>query len=446
MDRPLTSKETIFALSSAPGRAGVAVIRVSGPAVSDVGRLMAPPDLVPRRAALRKIVDPLRGDVLDRGLVLLFQGPDSFTGEDVLEFHLHGGRAVVQAIMKAIGVVSGCRIAEPGEFTLRAFEAGRIDLAEAEGLADLIDAETEAQRVQAQAQADGVFSSLCQDWRAKLIAAMGLVEATIDFSDEADVSDKAWGQAADIVGGLIEDLKGHLDDGNRGEILREGFHVALLGPPNAGKSSLLNALARRDVAIVSSEPGTTRDVIEVRLDLKGLPVVVIDTAGIRAATGGVEREGIRRSLKSAWEADLVVWLHDVTAQTEPLPDEVANRGSDILFVGTKCDLLEKPLGSDVIVTSAKTGAGIDEFTDRLAQLAGERLGHGEAAIVTQARHRQHLEYCRQQLICFREGEKFEPELRAEDLRLAAQALGRITGHVDPEDVLDQIFGRFCIGK
>ncbi len=447
MDQQSNSTETIFALSSAQGRAGIAVIRVSGPAVLQVARAMASPELVPRRAGLRKIVDPQDGRVLDRGLAVMFLGPDSFTGEDVLEFHIHGGRAVVQSVLRAIGSVSGCRFAEPGEFTLRAFESGRIDLTEAEGLADLIDAETEAQRVQAMIHADGYFSELCGGWRSKLTEAMGLIEATIDFSDEGDVSEKARAQAMDIVSGLTKEFEGYIDNDHRGEILREGFHVALLGPPNAGKSSLLNALARREVAIVSPEPGTTRDVIEVRLDLAGLPVVISDTAGVREAAGSVEQEGIRRTFKRAWDCDLVVWLYDVSRCTEPLPHEIKNRQSNVLYVRSKCDLLDQPIeAEEVIATSAVTGEGIDLLIGRLAKLAGERLEHGEACVVTHARHRQNLESSLMHLIRFQRETPAEAELRAEDLRLAAQALGRITGQVDSEEVLDQIFGRFCIGK
>src|SRR5258706_3023063 len=272
---------TIFALSSAPGRAGVAVVRISGPAAARVLDLMAPPKPKSRVASLRELRHPTSGTILDRALVLWFQGPRSFTGEDVVELHIHGGRAVVQAVLGAVREVAGCRLAEPGEFARRAFDNGRIDLTQAEGLADLIDAETEGQRRQALRQADGALACLYEGWRAALIEALALVEAAIDFSDEGDVGTATSARAKAVILALHQTLAGHLDDGRRGEILRDGFPVALTGRPNVGKSSLLNSLAKREAAIVSEQAGTTRDVIEVRLDLEGLPVVVSDTAGVR---------------------------------------------------------------------------------------------------------------------------------------------------------------------
>lgn len=446
----MTEVATIFALSSAPGRAGVAVVRISGPAAGLVLDAMAGPRPKPRVAALRSVRHPMTGDEIDQGLVLWFPGPRSFTGEDVAELHVHGGRAVVQAVLSALGDVAGCRPAEAGEFARRAFESCRLDLTMAEGLADLIDAETEAQRKQALRQAGGALADLYDAWRSSLLEALALVEAAIDFSDEGDVGVSTFERAVPIVRELEAAISRHLADGHRGEILREGFHVVLAGPPNVGKSSLLNALARRDAAIVSEEAGTTRDVIEVRLDLEGLPVIISDTAGIREATGPIEREGIRRTLARTRDADLIVWLMDATAPDPHLPPDLADMADRTLWVSNKVDLRSggwpATLPDDMIGVSARTGHGIDELTRRLAAIARERIAPGEHPGLTQERHRRNLVECHQALTAFFEGSSRQVELRAEDLRIAANALGRQTGRIDPEQVLGQIFGRFCIGK
>ncbi len=303
----MADASTIFALSSGQGKAGVAVIRVSGPAARDALARMAPPDVLDRRAGLRRIVHPVTGTVLDHALVLYFARPRSETGEDVAEFQVHGGRAVVRAVLEALALVPGCRLAEPGEFARRAFANGKLDLVEIEALADLVDAETEAQRRLA-LRSGGALSTLYEGWRTQLIEVAALTEAAIDFADEGDVGTRSIVVARERARPLLSAIRAHLDDGHRGEILRDGFRVAILGAPNAGKSSLLNALARREAAIVSEEAGTTRDVIEVRLDLGGLPVIVSDTAGLREAGGAIEREGVRRSLKAAEDAQLVLWL------------------------------------------------------------------------------------------------------------------------------------------
>ncbi|HEY7669950.1 MAG TPA: tRNA uridine-5-carboxymethylaminomethyl(34) synthesis GTPase MnmE [Hyphomicrobium sp.] len=439
---------TIFALSTAPGRAGIAVVRVSGPRAGDLIDALAPPRPKKRTAALRRIRDPQSGETIDQGLVLWFAAPRTETGEDMAEFHLHGGLAIVKALLALLGRQPGCRLAEPGEFARRAFANGKLDLAQAEGLADLIDAETEAQRRQAMRQMGGALSRLYEGWRAELMRANALIEAVIDFSDESDVASDAFETARRMVGTLCASIAAHLEDGYRGEILREGFRVVLAGPPNVGKSSLLNALARRDAAIVSEEAGTTRDVIEVRLDLEGLPVIVSDTAGIREAEGAIEKEGIRRTLAHAREADLVVWLTDATAPDASPPPDL---GTNVLPVTNKVDLVNDARGK--LGVSAKTGAGIDALTRRLAELARERVGVTEAPVITHARYRAHLQECK--AACQRFMAACQPgmadlqrdvELRAEDLRLASQALGRITGRVDVEDILGEIFGRFCIGK
>jgi tRNA modification GTPase len=451
--------ETICALSSAPGRAGVAVVRVSGPLARGCLERMAGGVPETRRATLRTLRDPGRGtgrdpetgQDIDRAIVLFYAGPSSFTGEDVVEILLHGGRAVVARVL-AVLMGLGCRLAEPGEFARRAFDNGKIDLVEAEGIADLIDAETEAQRRQAVAQAGGVLSRLYDNWREQLIGAMAFTEAAIDFSDEADVAADAMQQARSLVVELSQRIDAHVRDGRRGEILREGFRVVLSGPPNAGKSSLLNALAQRDAAIVSPEPGTTRDVIEVRLDLEGLPVIVSDTAGLRAAAGAVEAEGIRRTLARGREADLVVWVIDAMTPVWDVPAEFAD-ASLVERVLNKSDIAaarvlvgEDTRARGVLLISASSGEGLPALVERIAALARDKIAPDDGPVITQARHRAALEDCAKCLQDHLRQSVLMPELGAEDLRLAANALGRITGRVDAEDVLDQVFGRFCIGK
>jgi tRNA modification GTPase len=437
----MTDTSTIFALSSAPGRAGLAVIRVSGPAVRAALEKMIAPVPKPRAAAFRTIRDPLTGEALDRALVLWFMAPASETGEDVAEFQTHGSPAVIKAMLAALGKLEGCRLAEPGEFARRGFENGKIDLAEVEGLADLVEAETEAQRRQALAQSSGKLSELYEGWRARLIEIAALIEAAIDFSDEADVASSSLSEARTRAQGLAAEIAAHLNDGHRGEIVRDGFRVALLGAPNAGKSSLLNALARRDAAIVSAEAGTTRDVIEVRLDLAGLPVVISDTAGIREAMSEVEREGIRRSLAAARDANLILWLSE--GGDSNLPDGISRETS--LAMRSKADLAREST-ANVLAVSALTGEGLDGLVREIAKRAAEAVGTGTGPVLTQARHRQSLEAALAEIEAFLEGPPDAVELRAEEIRRAAHAIGRITGRVDVEDVLDQIFGRFCIGK
>jgi tRNA modification GTPase len=458
------TSDTICALSSAPGRAGIAVVRVSGSQAREVLAALAGPLPEPRRASLRTIRDPATGQEVDRGIVLFFSGPSSFTGEDVAEILLHGGRAVVASVLGVLRGL-GCRLAEPGEFARRAFENGRIDLTEAEGIADLIDAETEAQRRQAVRQAGGELHRLYEGWRTELVTAMALTEASIDFSDEADVAADALGKARAMVAALEARIADHLKDGRRGEILRDGFMVVLAGPPNVGKSSLLNQLARRDAAIVSPEAGTTRDVIEVRLDLEGLPVIVSDTAGIREAGGEVEREGIRRTIARGREADLVLWLVDATAPVWEVPLALQEGGASIVLVVNKWDLvgagveqaaapLPDPLPvslrfhgeREMVRVSAVNGTGIATLVGTIAGIAREKIEPGEAPVITQARHREALEDCVRCLQDHLAHDLLAAELAAEDLRRAASALGRITGKVDAEQVLDLIFSRFCIGK
>jgi tRNA modification GTPase len=442
--QPFVTRDTIAAVSTAPGRAAVAVLRISGPAAGHALDRIAGPRAAPRRAALRAFRHPATGDLIDRGLALWFPGPASATGEDSVELHGHGGRAATAALLLAVLAVPGVRPAEPGEFARRAFLAGKLDLAEAEGLADLIDAETEAQRRQAIRQSEGGLTAAVEGWRDRLIAAMALVEAGIDFSDEGDVPTAARAQARDEIAGLAEDLRRAQADVG-GERLRDGFRIAIIGAPNAGKSSLLNALARREAAIVADAPGTTRDVVEVHLDLGGYPVIVADTAGLRETADAAEQEGVRRARSRAEEADLVLWLQPAD-EGEPQPELATN--AVVWRVASKIDLAEHGARLDADhAVSAQTGAGLEALIDALAIAARAALGSGEHAGVTRARHRaavaEAVEGLARTLASWAE---LPDELIAEELRRAAQALGRITGRVGVEDVLDRLFSSFCIGK
>jgi tRNA modification GTPase len=440
------AKDTICALSSGQGRAGVAVIRMSGPGSGTALRALCGPLPPPRHASLRKLLDPRSGDLLDRGLVVWLPAPSTLTGEDVAELHVHGGRAVVARVIAALLAMKDMRLAEPGEFARRAFENGKLDLTAVEGLADLINAETEAQAKQALAQAEGGARALCASWREELIKAQALAEASLDFADEGDVAADAAVQADALVAKLHAAIGDALQD-RRGERLRDGFRVVIAGPPNVGKSSLLNALARRDVAIVSEEAGTTRDVIEVRLDLGGFPVILMDTAGIREAAGAIEQEGIRRALDRAREADLVLWIADATA-----PGDADPRGLDlpsgvpVLKAINKIDIATAAPAEDALPLSIRTGEGLDRLIGELTKAAETAADVGESPAITRARHRRELERCAAALCGFLNGDFGDLELRAEDLRTAAAALGRLTGRVDVEDILDKIFADFCIGK
>ena len=436
--------DTICALASGAGRSGVAVIRISGPAAREVVVQLCGSLPQPRRASLRKLADPRSGASLDRGLVLWFPAPASFTAEDMAELHVHGGRAVVARVLDAVLAVAGVGLADPGEFAHRAFANGKLDLTEVEGLADLINAETEAQARQALAQAEGAGRALYEAWRDQLLRALALTEAGLDFSDEADVAANVAVEADAIADQLLTAITAYLAD-RRGERLREGFRVVIAGAPNAGKSSLLNALARRDVAIVSEEAGTTRDMIEVHLDLAGLPVIVTDTAGLREVKGAVEKEGIKRALASMEEAELVLWVVDaVTPQWTPLPPQIAVK-NPLITALNKIDLAPSVAGGDLRV-SAMTGAGIEALVACLTERAQAALGAGEGgSAVTRARHRAELAGTVAALERFR-SQTGGSELKAEELRAAAHHLGRLTGRLDVEEVLGAIFSDFCIGK
>ncbi|GLK68860.1 tRNA uridine-5-carboxymethylaminomethyl(34) synthesis GTPase MnmE [Hansschlegelia plantiphila] len=432
-------RDTIAALSTAPGRAAIAVIRISGPQAGATLDALAGARPAPRRASFRALRHPRTSEVVDQGVALWLPGPASATGEDLCELQIHGGRATVAATLDAVLSVEGVRMAEPGEFTRRAFLSGRMDLAEVEGLADLLSAETENQRRQALLQSSGALSARIEGWREQLISAMALVEAGIDFSDEGEVTEHARSLARDELSTLAGDMNAALAD-TRAERLRDGFRVAIVGRSNAGKSSLLNALARREAAIVAAEPGTTRDVIEVHLDLEGLPVILVDTAGIRDAGDAAEREGVRRAGQQAAAADLVLWLEDPADRAEP---EV---GGTVWRVTNKIDLADQPFADTDHRISARTGAGLDVLISAIAAAARDALSSEDVG-VTRARHRDALRTAVASLDrCLSGWDDLADEIVAELLRRAAEELGRITGRVGVEDVLDKLFASFCIGK
>lgn len=429
---------TIVALSSGAGRAGVAVVRISGNRVRFVLETMVGSVPEPRRARYAALRDQA-GEVIDHGLVLFFPGPASFTGEDVAEFQVHGSRAVLGRLLTTLTALPGLRLAEAGEFTRRAFEAGKLDLAAVEGLADLIDSETEWQRRQALRQMEGALGVAAAEWRTALVKAMTLLEAEIDFSDEGDVGGPLIAAAVAGASAVLPSLRRALGSFSAGERVREGFVVVLAGPPNAGKSSLLNALARRDVAIVSPVAGTTRDAIEVRLDLGGIPVVLVDTAGLRESADAIEAEGVRRALQRAANADLVLHLRAVGAPA--VPEMIA---APCVAIATKIDLGGEA-GPGELGVSALTGAGLDALIGLVADRL-TALGQAEPALLT--RERQRVAVLDAAAAIERAGAipPEQPELIAEELRLAVRALERLIGRVDVEDVLDSLFSGFCIGK
>lgn len=438
--------DTIFALATPPGRSGVAVIRLSGP---DSGPILdgaiAGKRPAPREAGLRRIVSG-DGSLLDEGLVLWFPAPRSFTGEDSAEFQVHGGPAVIEAVADRLLELGG-RPAEAGEFTRRAFEHGRLDLTEAEGLADLIEAETSAQREQALSQMTGALRSLYDGWRARLLSIMAAIEGEIDFPDEEDVPDALGITAGPEIDALIAELESHLDDNHRGERIREGYSIAIIGPPNAGKSSLLNALAGREAAIVTEIPGTTRDVVEIRLVLGGFAVTLADTAGLRETEDRVESEGVRRALTHADSADLVVGVLDGSISWNQEMTPVLEK-SDILVLG-KADLglvLTLPDSRlPVFRVSPRSGENVDGLLKALTDMVVDALGRREMPALSRARHRRNVEQAVSALNRARSG-LLSPELAGEDIRLALRALESLTGRIDVEDVLGEVFSRFCIGK
>lgn len=453
--------ETIYALSSGGVPAGVAVIRLSGPLAKPTLKRLAgivPPD---RQAVLRLLRDPDDGTVLDQALVLAFTGPHSFTGEDCVEFHCHGGRAVVSAVLVALGRLDGLKAAEPGAFTRQAFENNKMDLTSVEGLSDLLHAETESQRRQAFSHMQGHLAALYEEWRDLLIRSRAFIEAELDFADEDDVPDSMLTRVEANIRELHHALAKHLAESRRGERIRDGLTIVLLGKPNAGKSSLLNALAQRDVAIVTPEAGTTRDLIEVRLDLDGYAVTLIDTAGLRETDGLVEREGIRRAEARSGDADLILWLHDVTEDRVPLPVSIADLDCPKWLIGTKTDLAPSVVLNDerMLAESSDTfdqylhvsheiadakDSGLAELVTALTGFADEMMADTGTMVFSRMRHRAALERSLRDVAAALEDK--ELELRAEDLRSAAHQLSTLTGRMDVEDLLDVIFRDFCIGK
>lgn len=433
------ARETILALATGRVRSAIAILRLSGPSSRFVVETIAGGCPEPRKTSLRYLRSPDNGDILDQALVVWFPGPASFSGEDMAEFHIHGGQAVITAVMRAILAIPGCRLAEPGEFSRRAFLAGRIDLSAAEGIADLVDAETEAQRRQALRQMDGALASAVERWRNGLIDGLAQVEAELDFSDEGDVPDSLADAVRTRVGAIHDEISTALADGRRGERLREGFTVVIAGAPNAGKSTLFNRLLQRDAAIVSPLAGTTRDVIETAVDIDGLPVILVDTAGLRDTEDMIEQEGIRRARSRVASADLVLALE---AFDSP-PQSLDGWAAPAIRLWTKSDLAAPWSGFAGLAVASTTGEGIAALQGAISERAREALGTG-SALLTRERHREAIVDVMEALD--RSRVSTAPELLAEDLRMALRSLGRITGRVGVEDVLDRVFSSFCIGK
>lgn len=435
----MTAKDSIVALSSGRLPAGIAVIRISGPQTRFVVETIAGP--IKDRVTMLRRIKAADASVIDHGLVLFFPGPGSFTGEDVAEFQVHGSRAVAAKMLETITGFEGVRHAEPGEFTRRAFLNGRLDLVETEALADLVNAETEAQRRFAVRNAEGAQSELYSTWRRRLIHARAMIEAEIDFADEEDVpgsvSEAVWSDVAR----MIDEIGDHIRGFKTAEIIRDGFEVVILGAPNAGKSSLFNALARREAAIVTDEPGTTRDLLEVMLDLNGMMVRVVDTAGLRDTAGKVEAIGIERARARAREANLVLLLEDIA---NPMAVGAAPADVPLLKIGTKVDLGAAPLHAYDLVISSTTGTGLSDLLDEIGRRAASAIGDTGDVLPSRLRHVELLAEAQDFLSAAVMG--LNQELRAEELRLAADRLGRIVGAVDVEDLLDVIFSQFCIGK
>ncbi len=432
--------ETIYALSSGAVPAGLAVIRISGPRAVDVMGSMVS-GTVPARTTSLRTIRTRNGEALDNGLVLFFPGPNSFTGEDVVEFHLHGGRAVVSAVYRELNSFDGLRQALAGEFSRRAFENGKLDLLEIEGLADLISAETEMQRRLALEQSSGGLSAVYEAWAQRLTRGRALIEAELDFPDEDDVpgsvSDQVWSDMTE----LANKIRQHLGMAKTGEIIRDGFKVVIAGLPNAGKSSLMNALVRRDIAIVTDIAGTTRDVLSTDLDIDGFLVKLYDTAGLRETEEVVEREGIRRARTAMEAADLVIYIEDMSVLSD---DSTAP--SSALRVGTKADLPSISSNPYDVRISVETGAGLDQLRQAIGDRLREMVPPHLFAIPTRTRHNDSLAECIAAIERAIANEHVDLDIRAEELRMAGVALGHITGRVDVENLLDVIFGEFCIGK
>ena len=438
-------EDTIFALATGSLYAATALIRISGNGASRTANILGFKLQKQRLASVAILKDGERK--LDEALVIFFKGPRSYTGEDVMELHVHGGRAVIEAVINTLRKQKGFRTAEPGEFTKRAVLNGKMDLTKAEGINDLIQAETEAQRVQSFAQVDGALSDIAFGWREKAIRIAAHVEAYIDFPDE-EIPESTLTSLGDEMSVLVRDIEKGLNDGRRGEILREGFRIAVIGPPNAGKSTLVNWLSRRPVSIISEQPGTTRDVLEASLDLGGYPVIIADTAGLRASTDPIENEGIKRAQEWAKKANGRVILLEPSTGAGFLERLKPNPESDLVVVN-KIDLL--PMASkkeETLAISLKDEIGLDKLLNGLKKIVSKSMASQEPAVITRIRHREALQSCLNSIKSAKTalflGE--EPEIVAEELRAATKSLGRVVGAVDVEDLLDVVFGDFCIGK
>lgn len=430
----MDSVDTIFALSSGAPPAAIAVVRISGPKALEAVKRLSGTLPAPRRAALRSLADPHDGSLLDQALVLIFPGPATATGEDLAELHLHGGRAVVRGVESALGAIPGLRKAEAGEFTRRAFANGRIDLNEAEGLADLLSAETEWQRRSAAAMAGGAFSRAVEGWRETLLRLAAMLEAELDFSDEGDVEDQDYSQISNGCSELHDAIAGHLKL-PAVEKLRDGLRVVLAGPPNSGKSTLLNALVAREAAIVSDIAGTTRDLIEVPVALEGTPFLFTDTAGLRDDSGdAIEAIGMERANRAIADADILLWLG---------PEGQGPKHSKLIEIEAKADIDDHVHKTEALTVSAKTGAGMEQLVQQLVAIGRDMLPPPDAFALNQ--RQRHL--LRDTALFLSHASKAEdPLIMAEELRQARLALDALTGRASTEDMLDALFGRFCIGK
>ncbi len=442
---------TIYALSSGPGISGIAVVRISGSDSSKVLKLLTKNELpTPRVATLRKINNINTSELIDEGLILWFPGPQSYTGEDMVEIHIHGGKAVVEALLNTLSNIKECRLADPGEFTKLAFQNSKINLLKAESIADLISAETEIQRLQAVKMMKGKSSEKFNELREKLLKILSFVEAKIDFPDE-DLPEENLKKIKEDSLNVLNEIKKILNDQKVGEIIREGFKIAIVGPTNAGKSSLLNNLSNREVAIVSEIAGTTRDVVETHLNIDGYPVIISDTAGIRDSKDEIEKKGIKLSLKKAENADLKLVVVDAKSiDLSGFMNDLLKK--DAILVINKSDLLKEKLDSETskfnhVLISLKDNLNIDKLISKIKNHLKNKFISDEDILITRERHRQHLLQCVEHLKNFSDkNDKKDFDKGAEDLRLATRQLGMIVGKVDVEEILGSIFNDFCIGK
>lgn len=443
----MTASDTIYALSSGAGRAGIAVIRMCGPQTAAVMKAMAGELPSPREFALRSLRHSSTGEVLDKAVVVWLPGPRSFTGEDCAEFHVHGSPAIITALLEALSLHTGVRPADAGEFTRRAFANGKLDLVEVEGLGDLLQARTASQRRQAFLQMSGKASSVFDSWRQHLLLIRADIEAVVDFIDEPDVAEAAAPGIDARIQALLAEISAALERSSSSEVIRDGVRVVLAGHPNTGKSSLLNALARREAAIVSDIPGTTRDSLEVTLEIAGIPVILTDTAGIRDNVADqVEREGIQRSRKHMAGADVLIWVSSSDVPGSETPDRALVPD---LVVGNKADLGHRYAPNNLaraIMISTRTGEGIGELLAALADLVKTRYGAGESALLVSARQKLATSRVHEHLAKALAVGCDALELKAEEIRQASDEIGRLTGRVDVEEWLGAIFSRFCIGK